>query len=548
MQYETYDPFRCAQSALKPFDEQAASAAADSSTADQTENSLSFFDATFIMLIVVNLGLVASSHVMQPPTFKELQLNTDIVMNSLYTCELIIRWIAYNSLFLYVKNNPFDFCVVLVSDVFLIVDSFTSISLPGVNIFRVARLLRAVKLLNRIPRFRLLLVRLFETVTVSVFPCIMLLFWIFCFSLVGVQLFKNDGAVSSRLGFQSFEISYVTSFSVMTFERWLDVLDDLVSQNQSTAVIFFIFFVGVGKYLGLNGITAAVLMTFSLNDAEKLLSQKGQYFETLKIQQDRARRMSVVSQRRSSARLGSLAIANLHESIALHDASGKSPRGDKRDSIRSLSDKRGSTESVQVELGTMNQTSKFLDSSKVGNVLGLPFVSKADVSLQNSFCNAKHDVFFCMTPENSLRGLAVSIISSQAFSVTIMLTILASVVLLLAPTPYQSNIITPSIIRISDYVFQGIFIVEFLLKVLSTGFGGYLGYWSSRWNRLDLCIIIVCALDLIISAFVSDVRVLRLVRVLRMLRPLRLLNRYEVLQVVSNFLFTQLHNFSSPIF
>jgi len=42
------------------------------------------------MLIVVNLGLVASSHAMQPPTFKELQLNTDIVMNSLYTCELLI--------------------------------------------------------------------------------------------------------------------------------------------------------------------------------------------------------------------------------------------------------------------------------------------------------------------------------------------------------------------------------------------------------------------------------------------------------------------------
>jgi len=85
---------------------------------------------------------------------------------------------------------------------------------------------------------------------------------------VGIQLFKNNGTVSSRLGFQSFEISYVTSFSVMTFERWLDVLDDLVSENQSTAVIFFIFFVGVGKYLGLNGITAAILMTFSLNDAE----------------------------------------------------------------------------------------------------------------------------------------------------------------------------------------------------------------------------------------------------------------------------------------
>jgi hypothetical protein len=522
---------------MKPFDAQAAVASSENNTVDQSEASLSYFDAAFIMLIIVNLGLVASSHVMQPVEFKEFQLNTDIVMNTLYTCELLIRCIAYNSLFLYVKNNLFDFSVVLVSDIFLIIDSVTAISLPGVNIFRAARLLRAVRLLNRMPRIRLLLMRLYETVTVSVFPCIMLLFWVFCFSLIGIQLFKNNGVVSSRLGFQSFEISYITSFSVMTFEKWLDVLDDLISANKSTSVIFFIFFVGIGKYLGLNGITAAVLMAFSLNDVDKVHFQKLKYNETLKIQHERARQMAAVSHRRSSARLGSVSASNLHASIALHDASRISSLSDKKSYTESRNDKIGSTQSVQIELDTFVETSKVLASSKVDNVLSLPFVSKADASLQTSFCNAKDDVFFCVTPENSLRGLAVSIISSSAFSFTILIAIMASVVLLLASTPYQSNPITPSIIRISDYVFQCIFILEFLLKVLSTGFGGYLGYWNSLWNRLDFSIIIVGALDLIISAFVSDIRVLRIVRILRIFRPLRLLNRFEVLQVFSYLFF-----------
>jgi len=220
----------------------------------------------------------------------------------------------------------------------------------------------------------------------------------------------------------------------------------------------------------------------------------------------------------------------------MHDASGKSPpRSDKRDSMSSLSNKRGSTESVQLELGTMNQTSKALDSSKVGNVLGLPFVSKADVSLQSSFCNAKHDVFLHVSREFVARSCREHHFKPGFFSYDFVDVFWPLSFSCLLQRHIKATPFTPSIIRLSDYVFQGIFIAEFLLKVLSTGFGGHLGYWSSRWNRLDLCIIIVCALDLIVSAIVSDVRVLRLVRVLRILRPLRLLNRFEVLQVLSNF-------------
>jgi hypothetical protein len=173
-----------------------------------------------------------------------------------------------------------------------------------------------------------------------------------------------------------------------------------------------------------------------------------------------------------------------------------------------------------------------VDSVRVGNVLGLPFVKKADASLQSSFCNAKDDVLFCLNPESSLRGLAVSIISSSAFSATILCSILASIVLLLSPTPFKENPITPSISRTADYVFQGIFVVEFVLKVISSGFYGYLGYWKNYWNRLDLFIIAVGAIDLIITALVSDVQILRFVRVFRMIRPLRLLNRFETLQVI----------------
>ena len=514
----------------------------------QQEDSVSYFDVAFILLIVVNLCIVASSHVLQQPSMATLQTITDIIMNVLYTCEVLIRWTAYNSFFLYVSNNTFDFCVVLISDIFLIVSSLSTISLPGVNIFRVARLLRAVKISYRIPRVRVLLQRLFTTVTVSVFPCIMLLFWVFCFALIGIQLFKDSGIVSSRLGFGSFNVAYVTAFSVITFEKWLDVLDGLVSTNQLPAILFFLVYVGVGKYLGLNGITASVLMTFSQDDLEKSKMQKDQYLaRVMKEKKEQDKRMSIVK-RRSSAQQGIAGMTFLREEIAMHDSEVQAiglPRrnsvvrpnsiregNDKRSSIGSLGDKRGSIGSGDIELGVLSTSSSSPKVSRLVNVLGLPFVKKAAVGLQDSFCNAKEDSLLFLKPGNSLRGLAVSIVSSTAFSYVIIMTIAASVVLLLSPTPFKESSITPSITRTSDYVFQGIFVLEFVLKVVSTGFIGYNGYWQNLWNRLDLFIILVGALDLIISALVSDVQVLRFVRVLRMIRPLRLLNRFESLQVL----------------
>lgn len=298
--YVTYDRFRCAQAALKLLPKKKTNRVEDDSSNGQEADSVSYFDVAFIFLIMINLGIVASSHVLQAPWFERLQTYTDIIMNVLYSCEVIIRWIAYNSFFLYVSNNPFDFCVVLISDIFLLVTSVSTIALPGINIFRVARLLRAVKISYRIPRVRLLFQRLFTTMNVSVFPCIMLLFWVFCFALIGIQLFKDSGIVSSRLGFESFDVAYVTAFSVMTFEKWLDVLDGLISTNQLPAILFLVY-VGVGKYLGLNGITASVLMTFSQDDVEKSKMQKDQYLaKVLKDQKEQSKRMSLVK-RRSSA-------------------------------------------------------------------------------------------------------------------------------------------------------------------------------------------------------------------------------------------------------
>jgi hypothetical protein len=539
--YVTYDPLRCAKAARVVSQKTGDTASGPSG---QQDVSLSYFDAAFILLIITNLAIVASTHVNQPSSAVSLQERIDIVMNVLYTCELFIRWIAYNSLFLFVLNNPFDFLVVLISDVFLVISLSSSISLPGVNIFRVVRLLRAFKLLHRVPRIKVLLTRLYSTVIAAIFPCLMLLFWVFCFAAAGLQLFKNNSISGSRLGFETFEQGYITSFSVITFEKWLDVLDGLVAQNQTVAIIFFVVFVSAGKYLGLNGIVASVLMTFSLDDVEKNRVQKEQYVQKMKQQQEIIKRYSATKARNSN-RIDSSSLAAIRNDIAKHDKlADSSLQGSDSDikassgaGFEERSQPKSSSTNNRDSLGRSTVLSAVVTpapvsgSSRVVNVLGLPFVGRADAGLQDSFWNARVDVLYCLTPGNSLRGLAVSIISSSWFSAIILISILSSVVLLLSPTPFKENPITPSITRTSDYVFQGIFVLEFVLKVIGNGFFGLYGYWQSPWNRLDMSIIIVGALDLVITAIVSDVQVLRFVRVFRMIRPLRLLNRFETLQV-----------------
>ncbi|XP_070559615.1 voltage-dependent L-type calcium channel subunit alpha-1D-like isoform X5 [Ptychodera flava] len=148
---------------------------------------------------------------------------------------------------------------------------------------------------------------------------------------------------------------------------------------------------------------------------------------------------------------------------------------------------------------------------------------------------------FCLTLDNPLRRLCISIVEWKPFEYLILLTIFANCVALAVWTPFpegDSND-TNSHLENVEYAFLVIFTLEAVLKILAYGFLLHSGaYLRNAWNILDFIIVVIGILseglnkaNLATQQDGFDVKALRAFRVLR---PLRLVSGVPSLQVVLN--------------
>ncbi|XP_030833315.1 sodium channel protein type 4 subunit alpha B isoform X3 [Strongylocentrotus purpuratus] len=88
------------------------------------------------------------------------------------------------------------------------------------------------------------------------------------------------------------------------------------------------------------------------------------------------------------------------------------------------------------------------------------------------------------------------------------------------------------ILKILNYVFFGIFVVEMLIKWSGYGF---VKYFTSFWCWLDFCIVLVGLLSLLGDVIgLTNFAAFRALRTLRALRPLRAISRWEGMKIVVN--------------
>ena len=74
-----------------------------------------------------------------------------------------------------------------------------------------------------------------------------------------------------------------------------------------------------------------------------------------------------------------------------------------------------------------------------------------------------------------------------------------------------------------DFIFNYLFILECVLKVIALGFAMDEGsYLRDSWNRLDFFIVITSAIDMMLSN--TNIPALKVLRMLRMIRPLRVIS------------------------
>ncbi|HJQ80368.1 MAG TPA: ion transporter [Lacipirellulaceae bacterium] len=177
------------------------------------------FNQLILALIVLSGVLIGME------TYPRFDVHTDIgkwlqvlqnIILAVFVAEVVIKIAAHGSKpWDYFRNpwNIFDFTIVAVSLLPLGGRQF-------VMVFRMARLLRALRLLTMLPRLQILVSALLKSIPALGYVGILLLLHFYIYAVMGTFLFRDNDPIR----FGNLPRSMLSLFQVVTLEGWNDVL------------------------------------------------------------------------------------------------------------------------------------------------------------------------------------------------------------------------------------------------------------------------------------------------------------------------------------
>ncbi|OWK15330.1 CACNA1G, partial [Cervus elaphus hippelaphus] len=224
---------------------------------------------------------------------------SNIVFTSLFALEMLLKLLVYGP-FGYIKNpyNIFDGVIVVIS-VWEIVGQQGG----GLSVLRTFRLMRVLKLVRFLPALQRQLVVLMKTMDNVATFCMLLMLFIFIFSILGMHLFgckfasERDGdTLPDRKNFDSLLWAIVTVFQILTQEDWNKVLYNGMASTSSWAALYFIALMTFGNYVLFNLLVAILVEGFQTEgDATKSESEPDFFSPSLDGDGDRKKRLALVS-------------------------------------------------------------------------------------------------------------------------------------------------------------------------------------------------------------------------------------------------------------
>ncbi|MFA9478683.1 ion transporter [Phycisphaerales bacterium AB-hyl4] len=235
---------------------------------DSIVNSAAF--QNFILLMIgaaaVIVGLETYPHLME--RYGRLLITLDWIIIWIFAIEAVMKMAAHGRRFYRYFNDPwncFDFTIVTLC--------FIPAVGPYAAVFRLARVLRTLRLISAIPRLQLIVSSLLRGLPSMGYVGLLLLLLFYIYAVMGVFLFRaND-----PFHFSDLQTSMITLFRVVTLEDWTDVLytqmyGSDVYPPQGTppfeptpyampfvAVIYFVSFVLLGTIIMLNLVIGVIL-------------------------------------------------------------------------------------------------------------------------------------------------------------------------------------------------------------------------------------------------------------------------------------------------
>ncbi|XP_054912536.1 voltage-dependent T-type calcium channel subunit alpha-1I-like [Poeciliopsis prolifica] len=225
-----------------------------------------YFNRGIMIAILINTISMGIEHHEQPEQLTNVLEICNIVFTSMFSMEMILKLTAFGS-FNYLRNpyNVFDGIIVIIS-----VCEIVGQSDGGLSVLRTFRLLRVLKLVRFMPALRRQLVVLMKTMDNVATFCMLLMLFIFIFSILGMHIFgckfslktETGDTVPDRKNFDSLLWAIVTVFQILTQEDWNAVLYNGMAATSPIAALYFVALMTFGNYVLFNLLVAILVEGF----------------------------------------------------------------------------------------------------------------------------------------------------------------------------------------------------------------------------------------------------------------------------------------------
>uniref|UniRef100_A0A8C9Z733 Voltage-dependent T-type calcium channel subunit alpha-1H n=1 Tax=Sander lucioperca TaxID=283035 RepID=A0A8C9Z733_SANLU len=225
-----------------------------------------YFNRGIMIAILVNTLSMGIEYHEQPEELTDVLEISNIVFTSMFVLEMGFMLLAFGLLG-YIRNpyNIFDSIIVIIS-VWEIIGQADG----GLSVLRTFRLLRVLKLVRFLPALRRQLVVLMKTMDNVATFCMLLMLFIFTFSILGMHLFgckfsletENGDTIPDRKNFDSLLWAIVTVFQILTQEDWNVVLYNGMASTSPWAALYFVALMTFGNYVLFNLLVAILVEGF----------------------------------------------------------------------------------------------------------------------------------------------------------------------------------------------------------------------------------------------------------------------------------------------
>ncbi|XP_078393282.1 sodium channel protein type 4 subunit alpha-like [Cetorhinus maximus] len=231
-----------------------------------------WFEPFTISLITMNVLVMACDHYGQTKMFAFVLNWFNLIFAALFTVEAILKLLGQRQYYFTQAWNIFDFLVVVLSLVGILLDSSASkkqgVSPTILRVFRIVRLARLLRLVRSLKGIRKLLFTLVISIPALFNIGLLLGLVMFIYSILGMSLFRDlprESPINDMVNFETFGNSMMLLFRLTTAAAWNEILHVMINspvQRQFVSFTYMTSYIVVAYIVIINMYVAVILENF----------------------------------------------------------------------------------------------------------------------------------------------------------------------------------------------------------------------------------------------------------------------------------------------